>query len=96
MTKGQLENLPQVLKLLVGQTSAAHAAAGLSSTSAKAVGEDARRKEESGDSWLGQQINTIQQLYKQGARTTAKPTPPPVGGYGPDTSSRDLWKRIFK
>lgn len=100
LTKGQIQNLPQIYKLLVGQTEAAHAsstashaAAGQSTASARAITQDAARKEASGDSWLGNQIESIKRMYRSSNSTKA--TPPPKGGYGPDTSSRDLWKKWF-
>lgn len=107
LTKGQIQNLPQILKLLVGQTEAAHssstasqaaagassAAAGLSAAQTRATIQDASKKEQVGDSWLGNQLESIKRMYRSANPTNA--TPPPKGGYGPDTSSRDLWNRLF-
>lgn len=107
LTKGQIQNLPQILKLLVGQTEAAHssstasqasatashAAAGLSSAQTLATKQDVDKKTAVGDSWIGNQLETIKRMYRSANPTNA--TPPPKGGYGPDTSSRDLWNRFF-
>ncbi|WNK14029.1 MAG: DNA pilot protein [Microvirus sp.] len=100
LTKGQIQNLPQILKLLVGQTDAAHAssvashaAAGQSAASARAITQDAAKKEAVGDSWLGNQIESIKRMWRSSVPTNANP--PPKGGYGPDTSSRDLWQKVF-
>lgn len=65
LTKEDIKNRPFVQKLLEGQTTAAHAAAGLSGASATAVAQDARRKEQFGDSWFGSQLNTAQQLFRR-------------------------------
>lgn len=99
LTKGQIQNLPQILKLLTEQTEAArasgiasHAAAGQSGASARAITQDAQRKEESGDSWLGQQVNTLKRLWGSlPPATSAKP----VGGRGPDQSFPNLWNKVF-
>ena len=99
LTKGQIQNLPQILKLLVGQTEAAHAsstashaAAGQSAASARAITQDAAKKEAVGDSWLGNQVESIKRMYRSATPTSARP---PVGQRGPDKSFENLWNKVF-
>lgn len=65
LTKGHTANLPQVLKLLTGQTAAAEAAAGASHAQAAATTQDARRKEQYGDSVFGGIANTVERIVQR-------------------------------
>jgi len=87
LTREDIKNRPYLQELLKGQTSAATAAAGLSGASAAAVGQDARRKEQFGDSWIGGMMNTGQQILNRVApqirdlsAATKSPTPNPGQG----------------
>lgn len=81
LTNEQIKHFPALYN---AQTTAAQAAAqassasaGLSAAQTGATAQDARRKEEWGDSWLGNQLNTIQQLGKRALNniTSGRPYP---------------------
>ena len=65
LTKEQIKNMPWLQDLLRGQTTAAHAAAGASSATASATSQDARRKEQYGDSWMGGVANTLERIIQR-------------------------------
>jgi len=82
LTKGQLANLPQLLKLLVGQTSAAeasavasNAAAGASSAAAGLTKAQTDQVNKSfGEGIIGKNAGSIWDMFKQGIPTPKAPT----------------------
>lgn len=65
LTKEQIKNMPWLQELMKGQTSAATAAAGASSAQAAATAQDARRKEQYGDSVFGGIANTMERIVQR-------------------------------
>ena len=90
LTKEQIKNMPWLQDLLRGQTTAAHAAAGASSASASATSQDARRKEQYGDSWMGGVANTLERIIQRfGPTLQQRITSSPPGSSSAGSLLRD-------
>lgn len=102
LTKEQIKNMPWLQELLKGQTSAATAAAGASSATAAATSQDARRKEQYGDSFLGGVANTLERIVQRFApvvrqrMATGSPTAKRASDGGPPLLRDDPNHWMFK
>lgn len=100
LTKGQIQNLPQILKLLVGQTDAAHAssiashaAAGASSAYAANQSAQTKQLQEAGKGHAASEVQGLWRLIQSGI-----PTPSPSTARAPKNrdipGARSLWDII--
>lgn len=90
LTIEQMEN-PKAARALMGAQ--AHSAFEQGNLSR----EQMKQLQQYGPHWTGQVVGSGERILDrlQRAFQSAPPSAPPKGGYGPDTSSRDLWNKLF-
>lgn len=89
LTEEDIKDKPWLRGLWEAQKTSGYAVANQANTSASVMTQDEQRKRELGDSWLGQQLNTIKRLWETTRPQAQEGASPGMGG-----NSNSIWPEI--